>query len=106
MNNNILSAHNLSIGYTDKQGLTTTVLRSFSLNIQQNEVVMILGASGTGKSSLLRCLGLLQTPFSGSLKLSKNAKTAFVFSIPCPFAVAFGLSKHCVWFKFQKSAKH
>ena len=82
MNNNILSAHNLSIGYTDKQGLTTTVLRSFSLNISQNEVVMILGASGTGKSSLLRCLGLLQKPFSGSLKLAENAKTAFVFQTP------------------------
>lgn len=82
MNNNILSAHNLSIGYTDKNGLTTTVLRSFSLNIQQNEVVMILGASGTGKSSLLRCLGLLQTPFSGSVNISNTRQTAFVFQSP------------------------
>ncbi len=43
------------------------VLRGISLSIEQGEVVAIIGASGGGKSTLLRCATLLETFESGKL---------------------------------------
>lgn len=43
------------------------VLNGISLNIKQGEIVCILGTSGGGKSTFLRCLNLLETPTSGSI---------------------------------------
>lgn len=95
----ILSAHNLSIGYTAQNGATTTVLRDFSFDFAKGQMVMILGASGLGKSSLLRCLANLQMPLSGSLNMADTTQTAFVFQSPAllPWLtvkdnVAFGLN--------------
>jgi polar amino acid transport system ATP-binding protein len=43
------------------------VLHGISLDVSIGEVVAIIGASGTGKSTLLRCLNLLETPTSGEI---------------------------------------
>jgi lipoprotein-releasing system ATP-binding protein len=45
------------------------VLRGVNLNIKQGELVALLGPSGTGKSTLLQALGLLEGGFSGSIKI-------------------------------------
>lgn len=37
----------------------TKVLEDINLTINKNEVIAILGPSGTGKSTLLRCLNYL-----------------------------------------------
>ena len=42
-------------------------LRDVSVNIEEGEVISIIGPSGTGKSTLLRCLNRLETPTSGSI---------------------------------------
>jgi lipoprotein-releasing system ATP-binding protein len=45
------------------------VLRGVDLNIHEGELVALLGPSGTGKSTLLQALGLLEGGFSGSIKI-------------------------------------
>ncbi len=43
------------------------VLDDISTGIRKNEVVSIIGASGSGKSTFLRCLNLLEQPTSGRI---------------------------------------
>ena len=49
--------------------VTIDVLRGVNLNIRPGELVALLGPSGTGKSTLLQALGLLEGGFSGSIKI-------------------------------------
>ena len=46
-----------------------TVLKDITTEIQKGEVVSIIGPSGTGKSTFLRCLNLLEHPTSGSIHI-------------------------------------
>jgi polar amino acid transport system ATP-binding protein len=46
-----------------------TVLRSVDLTVGEHEVVTLIGASGSGKSSLLRCVNLLETVDDGVIRL-------------------------------------
>ena len=43
------------------------VLKNISVSFNKNEVVSIIGPSGGGKSTFLRCLNLLETPTSGQI---------------------------------------
>lgn len=43
------------------------VLKGISLDAHEGDVVSILGASGSGKSTFLRCINLLETPDSGEI---------------------------------------
>ncbi|MBM3484283.1 MAG: ATP-binding cassette domain-containing protein [Alphaproteobacteria bacterium] len=43
------------------------VLRGISMGAAQGDVVSLIGASGSGKSTFLRCLNLLETPDSGEV---------------------------------------
>jgi polar amino acid transport system ATP-binding protein len=45
------------------------VLKDVNAEIQRGEVVSIIGPSGTGKSTFLRCLNLLDRPTSGSITI-------------------------------------
>lgn len=45
------------------------VLKGIDFEAQEGEVVSILGASGSGKSTFLRCLNLLELPSAGSLEI-------------------------------------
>ncbi|WP_427869978.1 amino acid ABC transporter ATP-binding protein [Leucobacter luti] len=51
------------------------VLKGIDLKIAKSEIVSVLGASGGGKSTFIRCLNLLETPKSGRLGLL--GKTVF-----------------------------
>jgi branched-chain amino acid transport system ATP-binding protein len=58
----LLEVSNLSSGYGDVQ-----VLWDISLQIQQAEVVALIGANGAGKTTLLTTLSQLIPPWSGSV---------------------------------------
>ena len=68
------------------------VLRDINLTVKKGEVISIIGSSGSGKSTMLRCVNLLETPTGGkilfegkdisdkSMKISQyRAKVAMVF---------------------------
>lgn len=46
-----------------------TVLRDINTEIQKGEVISIIGPSGTGKSTFLRCLNLLEMPTGGKIEI-------------------------------------
>ena len=46
---------------------TLTVLRDFSVNFEKEGVTVLLGPSGTGKSTLLRCINGLETIDQGDI---------------------------------------
>ena len=46
------------------------VLRDINLDVHKGEVISIIGPSGTGKSTFLRCLNLLEQPTSGSILIN------------------------------------
>jgi len=80
----------------------TIVLDGIDLTIEKGEIVVIIGPSGTGKSTLLRCLNFLEQPTTGTMTvgdltvdvnrasraeiLSMRRRTAFVFQNYALFA--------------------
>ncbi len=54
-------------GLSKKFG-NNVVLDGVDLDIEKGEVVAVIGPSGTGKSTLLRCLNLLERPEAGTVK--------------------------------------
>ncbi|ASJ72193.1 amino acid ABC transporter ATP-binding protein [Granulosicoccus antarcticus] len=89
------------------QGLTkrfgkTTVLDGIDLEIADGERIVVIGPSGTGKSTLLRCLNFLDSPEAGHISigdleldvataskadiLTLRRRTAFVFQNYALFA--------------------
>ena len=55
------------------------VLRDISLEVDEGEVLSIIGPSGSGKSTLLRCATGLETPDGG--EIIKNGKSDWFFRI-------------------------
>lgn len=48
---------------------STEVLKDINLHVNKHDVVAILGPSGTGKSTLLRCLNYLSVPTTGIIRI-------------------------------------
>ena len=62
MTDNIIEIKNLQKSFGEHD-----VLRGIDLDVRRGEVVSIIGASGSGKSTMLRCVNLLETPSSGDI---------------------------------------
>lgn len=57
----------ISIRHLCKVYPNVTPLKDVNAEINKGEVISIIGPSGTGKSTLLRCLNRLETPTSGEI---------------------------------------
>ncbi len=57
----------IELVHLQKQFGENTVLRDINLSVSKGEVLSIIGASGSGKSTMLRCINLLETPSSGQI---------------------------------------
>ena len=57
----------IQIKHLQKKFDNLEVLSDVNLNIKCGEVISIIGPSGTGKSTFLRCLNLLEQPTGGSI---------------------------------------
>ena len=57
----------VSLSHARKSFGKTEVLKDISLSVEQGQIVAIIGPSGGGKSTLLRCMTLLETLDGGSL---------------------------------------
>ena len=59
----------IEIRHLKKEYPDGTPLRDVNADIREGEVIAVIGPSGTGKSTLLRCLNLLETPTAGSIRI-------------------------------------
>ena len=57
----------IELVHLQKQFGENTVLRDINLSVSKGEVLSIIAASGSGKSTMLRCINLLETPTSGQI---------------------------------------
>lgn len=56
-------------GVTKRFG-ARTVLDAVDLSVRERETVVIIGASGSGKTTFLRCLNRLETPDAGTVRIA------------------------------------
>jgi octopine/nopaline transport system ATP-binding protein len=63
----------LRIGNLSKSFGTHQVLNDISLNVHAGEVISVIGASGSGKSTFLRCINVLEQPEAGTLAFENFA---------------------------------
>ena len=59
---NVIELINLKKSFGDHE-----VLRDINLSVEKGEVVSVIGSSGSGKSTMLRCVNLLEEPTAGSI---------------------------------------
>ena len=82
----------ITLQHLEKSYGNNAVLKDINLSVARGEVISVIGSSGSGKSTMLRCINLLETPTGGdilyeglsihdpSVKLTKyRAKVAMVF---------------------------
>jgi sulfonate transport system ATP-binding protein len=95
-----LNISGLSKSYGDK-----AVLGPIDLHLEPGAITVVIGRSGCGKTTLLRCLGGLEAPSQGAIRIGdgsvKRSDIAYVFQEPrlMPWLsvaqnVGFGLIDH------------
>jgi len=60
----------LSITDLHKSFNEIEVIKGMSLEANKGDVISLIGASGSGKSTFLRCINLLETPNSGEVRVN------------------------------------
>lgn len=70
----MLEARNLTFSYPGKP-----IFRNVDIDINPGGITVLIGPSGTGKTTLLRCLALLEPPSTGTIRVDEET-----FSYPMP----------------------
>ncbi len=65
--NNVIELRHLQKSFGDH-----VVLRDINLCVNKGETVSVIGSSGSGKSTMLRCINLLETPTGGEVLFHGN----------------------------------
>ena len=65
---------NIDFSYGEKN-----VLKNFSLSLPEKGVICLFGASGLGKTTVLRLMAGLETPRAGSIEGFENKRITFIF---------------------------
>jgi len=66
----------IELQHLKKQYEAATPLEDVSVTINKGDVIAVIGPSGTGKSTLLRCINLLETPTAGHILVDGEDITA------------------------------
>jgi iron(III) transport system ATP-binding protein len=77
MTQNILKIENLSLSFKDQD-----ILKNINLSLDLGERVSILGESGSGKSSLLRCIAGFENINKGKISLKNKIVSSETFMLP------------------------
>ena len=86
MTETILEIKNLKKSYGKNE-----VLKDISLSVKKGEVISIIGSSGSGKSTFLRSINLLESPSGGEILYhGDNVLEKVTTSLP--------IVKDSVWF--------
>ena len=75
----MLEARNLNYSYPGKH-----ILKDVSLQVPLGGITVLIGPSGTGKTTLLRCLALLEPPQTGEIQVDER-----LFKYPLPKGLPF-----------------
>lgn len=62
----MLELNNITLAYGDNP-----ILKGVNLSVKRGDVVSIIGPSGTGKTTLLRCINALAKPSAGTIQLDQ-----------------------------------
>lgn len=57
----------LKLSHIEKSFGDHEVLKDINLEVRKGEVISVIGSSGSGKSTMLRCINLLETPTGGKI---------------------------------------
>ena len=74
------------------------VLKGVSMTAHEGEVVAIIGGSGSGKSTMLRCINFLETPTSGRIFIGGEEVALRPDGTPANRRQIQGLRQHLVWY--------
>ena len=62
----------LKLEHLEKNFGDHVVLRDINLSVSKGEVISVIGSSGSGKSTMLRCINLLEEPTGGRIIFEGN----------------------------------
>ena len=57
----------IEVSHLKKSFGENDVLHDISFSVESGDVISVIGSSGSGKSTMLRCINLLETPTDGSI---------------------------------------
>ena len=72
----------LNVSHLVKSFGSHEVLKDIDFTVNKGDVISIIGASGSGKSTMLRCINLLETPTGGSIYYPGEDITNPKLSVP------------------------